>query len=126
MENTTKCNLNLPSLVFISYSWKTILYKLWTFFWWVKLHMQLNLHIEINIFHVLSFLLLLFTCILYIGYFNLKHSSLKGSGKVGKKFILLFQYSEWNTKDKEIIVVYKRESYFWLTLKCFCRLLTIT
>lgn len=39
----------------------------------MKLYVQTNLHTEINVLHVLSFVF----CIVYIGYFNLKLSSLK-------------------------------------------------
>lgn len=39
----------------------------------MKLYVQRNLHREINVLHVLAFVF----CIVYIGYFNLKLSSLK-------------------------------------------------
>lgn len=40
--------------------------------------MQRNLHTEINVLHVFSFVF----CTIYIGYFNLKLSSLKKVGKL--------------------------------------------
>lgn len=40
--------------------------------------------------HFSCFILFFFlTCFLYIGYFNLKHSRLKGIGRVGKKMCLI-------------------------------------
>lgn len=46
----------------------------------MKLHVQRNLHTEMNIRHVLSFVF----CIAYIGYFNLKLSNRKEVGKLVK------------------------------------------
>lgn len=76
----------------------------------MKLHMQANLHTEINILHVLSSI----CCILYVGYFNLKHSSLKGSGKVGKNEKRIRKLETTIRKDKGIMAVwnYMRESHF--------------
>lgn len=46
----------------------------------MKLHMQGNLHIEINVLHVLSFVF----CTVYTGSFKLKLSSLKKVIKLAK------------------------------------------